>query len=860
MENMLNFIIKTIVLVFVISLTYFYTIKASHVKPSGQYYHRGDFVIAGIFDNLHNEGCSGTDNKGLDTLQRIEAMVFAIDTVNKRNDILDNVTLGYDIIYTCGSWTTAMALTLTKLMEYGQCTNSEDSGIRNDANLLGVIGAEWSSITTKICPLYNTLHLPTLSVLSSSDELSDTENFPYFLRLVPPDRYQIQAIIDIVENFNWTSVSFVYTDDSYGRNAMKSFKNSNHSICIAEEYGISKNTRDSMYDEIVRKILSHDNSRVVILFTHEPYARKFLQAMTKLKAFGKLQLIGSDGWAVGVGDIKEYLNVTSGMIKLRFVDEPVMAFQRYFDNTINSTSESGNPWLTEFASDTALINTASETKVSNIMDGVLTYAYALESLIGRQCTEQSRQCIEQVKETFDGTNLFEIMIKLNFRGYNRHNVSFDSSGEVEGKYSVVNLQCNDQCQFAEIGSWNSSSGLTVFEDSTLSWGVGRAGDKPPYSYCEGPPTYIEWNNVIAIVLLCLTSIGLICTIIIAICYAINIKHDLIRVSGPGISYLVLFGVFISYLNVFAFIAKPSVVTCYLTRIGYMLCFTTVIAPLLVHANTIFRRYRSARRATRIAGPNCHDFTNQCSEIFLSMNLIFVQVLITITFLIATPPGTEVVETIPRQRELTCNKNDTELAISLTYNVLLIIACSIHAFLTRNFPKNFNESRFIGFSVYTTLVIWLSFIPAYIKVPFADLKVLVLSAAMIINASIILIFQFVVKLYAVLYVKTDLNISIRKKPTEKSWPSEGTRSRVRSVHLSRANNLHSGGEIAASESVNNNLHPRRNIRIYPLHFQVSEDTPAGPQHHGNPITVSADVCPPQSLTSDNPFHSFVSTWL
>jgi len=51
-------------------------------------------------------------------------------------------------------------------------------------------------------------------------------------------------------------------------------------------------------------------------------------------------------------------------------------------------------------------------------------------------------------------------------------------------------------------------------------------------------------------------------------------------------------------------------------------------------------------------------------------------------------------------------------IAFSYPILLVIICTIYAVLTRKIPEAFNESKFIGFSMYTTCVIWLAFIPIY----------------------------------------------------------------------------------------------------------------------------------------------------
>ena len=73
-------------------------------------------------------------------------------------------------------------------------------------------------------------------------------------------------------------------------------------------------------------------------------------------------------------------------------------------------------------------------------------------------------------------------------------------------------------------------------------------------------------------------------------------------------------------------------------------------------------------------------------------------------------------------ELRCDFPQGPFITSLSYNVLLLVASVYCAFKTRKLPDNFSESKFIGFCVYSTVVIWLAFIPAYFTVPSAFYQV------------------------------------------------------------------------------------------------------------------------------------------
>ncbi|ROT79878.1 putative metabotropic glutamate receptor B isoform X1 [Penaeus vannamei] len=51
-------------------------------------------------------------------------------------------------------------------------------------------------------------------------------------------------------------------------------------------------------------------------------------------------------------------------------------------------------------------------------------------------------------------------------------------------------------------------------------------------------------------------------------------------------------------------------------------------------------------------------------------------------------------------------------IAFAYPIGLIVVCTVYAILTRKIPEAFNESKHIGFTMYTTCIIWLAFVPIY----------------------------------------------------------------------------------------------------------------------------------------------------
>ena len=65
-----------------------------------------------------------------------------------------------------------------------------------------------------------------------------------------------------------------------------------------------------------------------------------------------------------------------------------------------------------------------------------------------------------------------------------------------------------------------------------------------------------------------------------------------------------------------------------------------------------------------------------------------------------------------------NSNAMKFKFLLTHHTLIRFEYSYLASI-RNVPENFNEAKFIGFSCYTTCVIWLSYLPIWFG---SDIKV------------------------------------------------------------------------------------------------------------------------------------------
>ena len=77
-----------------------------------------------------------------------------------------------------------------------------------------------SSITAHVIAyMANELQVPLLSFAATDPTLSSLQ-YPFFVRTTLNDLYQMAAIAEIVEYFEWREVIAIYVDDDYGRNGI----------------------------------------------------------------------------------------------------------------------------------------------------------------------------------------------------------------------------------------------------------------------------------------------------------------------------------------------------------------------------------------------------------------------------------------------------------------------------------------------------------------------------------------------------------------------------------------------------------------------------------------------------------------
>lgn len=290
--------------------------------PSRAARRHGDVILGGLFP-IHEYGHPREPCGVLSAfrgIQRLEAMLFAIEKINNDRHLLPGIELGALILDTCSDDNYALEQSLRFVrsrLASSSCTcaanqSSTSSAAIND-HVFGVVGASLSSVSVHVANLLRLFQLPQISYASTTPKLSEA-SFDYFARTVPSDSNQARAIVDILQRLNFTYVNTIYSNGDYGEGGFREFKrflklihlndeerkSRGARICIADEQRLRRDVTvqeiRSIFETMIDRLGSDVQVRVYVLFVTKEDARKLLQAIKLFNGTHRPVLIASDAW------------------------------------------------------------------------------------------------------------------------------------------------------------------------------------------------------------------------------------------------------------------------------------------------------------------------------------------------------------------------------------------------------------------------------------------------------------------------------------------------------------------------------------------------------------------------------------
>ncbi|XP_060780417.1 extracellular calcium-sensing receptor-like [Neoarius graeffei] len=443
---------------------------------------------------------------------------------------------------------------------------------------------------------------------------------------------------------------------------------------------------------------------------------------------------------------------------------------------------------------------------NNIYNAVYAVAHALHSLL--RCTEN--QSCEKGK-IIQPWQVVESLKKVNFTTKEGEQVWFDSTGATAAKYDVVNWQreFNGEVQFKTVGYYDASlpnGQQFVLNVEDIVWagekrqkprsvcsescppGTRKAAQKgrPVCCYdcipctegeisnqtdsnnCEQCPgeywsnaerdtcvlkviEFLSFTEVMGIVLILFSVVGATLTVLVAILFLREKDTPIVKANNSELSFLLLFSLTLCFLCSLTFIGRPSEWSCMLRHTAFGITFVLCISCVLGKTIVVLVAFRAT-----LPGSNVMKWFGPLQQRLTVLTFTLIQVLICVIWLTVSPPFPYKNMNYYKDKIiLECNLGSAVgFWAVLGYIGVLAFFCFVLAFLARKLPDNFNEAKFITFSLLIFCAVWITFIPAYVSSP-GKFTVAVEIFAILASSFALLFCIFTPKCYIILF-KPELN--------------------------------------------------------------------------------------------------------
>ena len=477
------------------------TAQMADTVPGVRIYKKGDVVIGGLFPvHVRREFRSKF-------LSLAEAMVFAIDQINKDLKLLPKIILGYDISDTNLQNRQAMKSTLDyvnvhKFSVINPALN-ESCAILPRGQLYpvaSVVGTGTSRSSILVSNLLEVEDIPLISYAATSDELSSSA-YPSFFRTVPPDRFQSKVMTDIAKYFNWTYVAAIAADDAYGRSGIEFFRKHSkpQGICIAyDNYFPVGDQGKERIRTIVEELIERENVGVIILYCDKESASIVLEEALRQGLKDRIW-IASEAWGDNDDVIrkKELQPVLKGMLGVVFTDITVPSYKRHllsrtslyrnsswwktfwereYNCTFGVVSSGGKQCSDDLqVTEKIFEDSLSDSKATYVINAVYAIAHALDAIY--RCKPHPMRKCPQTKPFVKPKDVLDYLKKVNFSS-EVSRVYFDENGDSSASYSIINYRVDEEKggRVIKVGTWEE--GKLKLNASSIVWNDGLSGNIP----------------------------------------------------------------------------------------------------------------------------------------------------------------------------------------------------------------------------------------------------------------------------------------------------------------------------------------------------------------------------------------------
>uniref|UniRef100_A0A8D0AFJ2 G-protein coupled receptors family 3 profile domain-containing protein n=1 Tax=Sander lucioperca TaxID=283035 RepID=A0A8D0AFJ2_SANLU len=693
-------------------------------------------------------------------------MTFAIKEINQRSDLLPQLKLGFHIRDSCDDIPVSLRASL--LLVNGQPEIGTKAERVNRSK-----GQEWNIISNLGCAAVQSTVSP-VSYFASCSCLSNQRDFPTFMRTMPSDAFQIKALAQLVSYFGWTWVGVIGVESDYARFAIQLFlqESVQYGVCAAFTHFYPVVLSQQALDEL----LDMASSKVIINFCSESEMNGILREIRRQNITG-LQWIASEAWSTAKSLWEEFGDLLTGtlgfairradvipglkqhLMSLRPSSIHKSAFLAEFweetfncrlNGSVNSHSHMGDNYLdrlpckgTEDLNDVySAYSDVTQLRVSyNVYKAVYLVAHALQDMsncIVGQGPLPNGTCKVNFDQNGDPIAYYDLLNWQRMPDGSLHlvKVGFYDDASSAGRSLCLSewlnfasqasrSVCSDSCPPGSRIARRKGEPICCFDCVPCAEGeVSNTTDSLECSRCSEetwpnkgralciPKTieFLSYNELMGVVL-CVVSVLGACISLSILAIFFTYKHTpLVRANNMELSFLLLVFLAVCFLVGLLFIGEPSDWLCRIRYPAFGISFALCISCLLAKTVVVLMAFRSTLPGSNVMkwfGPN-----QQKASVLLGTA---VQVIICVIWLLTSPPHVNNNTDYSATIIIECvTGSEVGFWCVLGYIGILACVCFLMAFLARKLPDNFNEAKFITFSMLIFFAVWITFIPVYVS--------------------------------------------------------------------------------------------------------------------------------------------------